>query len=168
MRQSYGDLGGPYGDCDSNTSETGWCDRGGLLEFWLVQGSDQERGVGGWEAHVGAGGLSSAKVRGLNSCSGSSLHQVAPPLSLGMVAENDTCEKCSRILMVVKQINCGAPAQVAMNVFVHNTITIVMCTAHDIIWLFYYSTFKCKNIFTFHIFGFALSMLRHGRESGKQ
>lgn len=54
-----------------------------------------------------------------------------------------------------------------MNVFVHNPITIVMCTAHDIIWLFYYSTFKCQDIFTFHIFGFALSMLRHGRESEK-
>ena len=80
-----------------------------------------------------------------------------------MVAENDTCEKCSRILMVVEQINCGAPGQVAMNV----TVLCTMCTAHDIIWLFYYSTFKCKNIFTFHIFGFALSMLRHGRESEK-
>ena len=66
--------------------------------------------------------------------------------------------------MVVEQINCGAPGQVAMNV----TVLCTMCTAHDIIWLFYYSTFKCKNIFTFHIFGFALSMLRHGRESGKQ
>ena len=122
-----------------------------------------KRGVGGWEAHVGAGGLSSAKVRGLNSCSGSSLHQVAPPLSLGMVAENDTCEKCSRILMVVEQIDCGAPGQVAMNVILLCT----MCTAHDIIWLFYYSTFKCQDIFTFDIFGFALSMLRHGRESEK-
>ena len=74
----------------------------------------------------------------------------------GAVAENDTCEKCSRILMV-EQIDCGAPVQMTMNV-----IVCAMSAAHGIICIF-------PHFLTFHIFGFALfgSMLHHRRESEK-